>query len=75
MNKLLIALNKFQQLKVSAEKGGNNPHFNSDYSTLENVINAVSQGTQFGLVYIQSIDFDSDQNIFVETEIAWWMVL
>jgi hypothetical protein len=41
MNKLLMALNEFHKLKVSANKGGNNPHFNSDYSTLEDVIKCI----------------------------------
>jgi len=67
MNKLLMALNEFHKLKVSANKGGNNPHFNSDYSTLEDVISAVNQASQFGLVFVQRIDYDSEQNVYVET--------
>tara|TARA_R110000737_G_scaffold35724_1_gene54858 strand:- start:724 stop:1251 length:528 start_codon:yes stop_codon:yes gene_type:complete len=67
MSKLLIALNEFQKLSVSASKGGTNPHFKSEYSTLENVIKAVSQGSQFGLVFTQEVNFTDDMQVFVET--------
>jgi len=70
MNKLLTALNEFQKLSVSASKGGTNPHFKSEYSTLENVIKAVSQGSQFGLVFTQEVNFVDDMGkVYVETSI------
>ena len=42
------ALLEFQRLAVTAKKDGKNPHFRSNYSTLESVISAVNQGNQFG---------------------------
>ena len=37
------ALLEFQKLAVTAKKDGKNPHFRSNYSTLESVIEAVSK--------------------------------
>ena len=69
MSKLLTALNEFQKLSVSASKGGTNPHYKSEYSTLENVISAVNQASQFGLVFTQEVNFTDDMQVFVETSI------
>jgi len=55
LNEALLA---FQGLQVAAQKDGKNPHFKSNYSTLESVINAVSYGQQFGLCFTQEIDFE-----------------
>lgn len=55
---LYEALLAFQGLRVAAQKDGKNPHFKSNYSTLESVINAVSYGQQFGLCFTQEIDFE-----------------
>jgi len=51
------ALLEFQKLAVSAKKDGKNPHFKSNYSKLESVIEAVNQGNQFGLFFTQEIDY------------------
>ena len=48
---------EFQKLAVTAKKDGKNPHFRSNYSTLESVITAVNQGNQFGLFFTQEIDY------------------
>lgn len=55
LNEALLA---FQGLQVAAQKDGKNPHFRSNYSTLESVISAVSYGQQFGLCFTQEIDFE-----------------
>jgi hypothetical protein len=68
-NKLLKALNEFQGLSVSAGLSGVNPHFRSEYSTLEDVIKAANQGSQFGLVFTQEINFTDEMQVFVETTI------
>ena len=54
---LKTALLEFQKLAVSAKKDGKNPHFKSNYSKLESVIEAVNQGNQFGLFFTQEIDY------------------
>jgi len=54
---LKTAMLEFQKLAVSAKKDGKNPHFKSNYSTLESVITAVNQGNQFGLYFTQEIDY------------------
>jgi len=54
---LKTALLEFQKLAVSAKKDGKNPHFSSNYSKLESVIEAVNQGNQFGLFFTQEIDY------------------
>jgi len=54
---LKTAMLEFQKLAVSAKKDGKNPHFKSNYSTLESVITAVNQGNQFGLFFTQEIDY------------------
>lgn len=48
---------EFQKLAVTAKKDGKNPHFRSNYSTLESVISAANQGNQFGLFFTQEIDY------------------
>ena len=55
---LKTAMLEFQKLAVTAKKDGKNPHFKSNYSTLESVIEAVNQGNQFGLFFTQEIDFE-----------------
>ena len=42
-------------------KDGKNPHFRSNYSKLESVIEAVNQGNQFGLFFTQEIDVKNYQ--------------
>ena len=55
LNEALLA---FQGLQVSAKKDGKNPHFRSNYATLESVIQAASQAQQFGICFTQEIDFE-----------------
>ena len=52
------ALLEFQKLAVTAKKDGKNPHFRSNYSTLESVIEAVKQGNQFGLFFTQEMSYE-----------------
>ena len=56
------ALLEFQKLAVTAKKDGQNPHFRSNYSTLESVIEAVKQGNQFGLFFTQEMTYDYVSN-------------
>jgi hypothetical protein len=54
---LKTAMLEFQKLSISARKDGKNPHFKSNYATLEAVIEAVNQGNQFGLYFTQEIAY------------------
>ena len=54
---LKTAMHEFQKLSISANKDGKNPHFHSNYATLEAVIEAVNQGNQFGLYFTQEITY------------------
>jgi hypothetical protein len=54
---LKTAMHEFQKLSISASKDGKNPHFQSNYATLEAVIQAVNQGNQFGLYFTQEITY------------------
>ena len=62
------ALLEFQKLNVSATKDSKNPHFKSNYASLEAVIQATSQANQFGICFTQDIDFDAESSmVFVRT--------
>lgn len=50
------AMLAFQKLQVSAIKSGKNPHFKTNYATLEEVIKAASQANEFGLYFTQPLD-------------------
>ena len=54
---LKTAMLEFQKLSISASKDGKNPHFHSNYATLEAVIEAVNQGNQFGLYFTQELAY------------------
>lgn len=54
---LKTAMLEFQKLSISASKDGKNPHFQSNYATLEAVIGAVNEGNKFGLFFTQEIKF------------------
>ncbi len=62
------ALLAFQKLAVTAKKDGKNPHFRSNYSTLESVIEAVKQGNQFGLFFTQEMTYEKG---FDDNEIGY----
>ena len=62
------ALLAFQKLAVTAKKDGKNPHFRSNYSTLESVIEAVKQGNQFGLFFTQEMTYEK---CFDDNEIGY----
>ena len=62
---LRSAMLEFQKLSVTAKKDGKNPHFRSNYSTLESVISAVNQGNQFGLFFTQEIEVKNYQRDIV----------
>ena len=57
VHNLASAMLEFQKLSVTAKKDGKTPHFRSNYSKLESVIEAVNQGNQFGLFFTQEIDY------------------
>jgi hypothetical protein len=48
---LVEALNKFQELNITALKGTHNTYFKSTYADLTSVIDACNQGAQYGLVF------------------------
>ena len=62
---LSSAMLEFQKLSVTAKKDGKNPHFRSNYSKLESVIEAVNQGNQFGLFFTQEIEVKNYQRDIV----------
>ena len=62
---LRSAMLEFQKLSVTAKKDGKNPHFRSNYSKLESVIEAVNQGNQFGLFFTQEIEVKNYQRDIV----------
>ena len=62
---LASAMLAFQKLAVTAKKDGKNPHFRSNYSKLESVIEAVNQGNQFGLFFTQEIEVKNYQRDIV----------
>ena len=62
------AMLEFQKLAVTAKKDGKNPHFRSNYSTLESVIEAVKQGNQFGLFFTQEMTYEKG---FDDNEIGY----
>ena len=53
------AFNKFQDLNITALKDKSNPYFKSTYADLTSVINAVNQGTLFGLKFNQFVEFET----------------
>jgi len=55
---LAQALLEFQKLAVKASKDSKNPHFKNNYASLEAVIDAATQATQFGICFTQEIDFE-----------------
>ena len=64
------AMLEFQKLAVTAKKDGKNPHFRSNYSTLESVISAVNQGNQFGLFFTQEIDYVYTTHMETKSEVV-----
>ena len=67
---LKTAMLEFQKLAVTAKKDGKNPHFRSNYSTLESVITAVNQGNQFGLYFTQEIEYVYVNHIQTKSEVV-----
>ena len=67
---LKTAMLEFQRLAVTAKKDGKNPHFRSNYSTLESVITAVNQGNQFGLYFTQEIDYVYVSHMETKSEVV-----
>lgn len=55
---LASALLEFQKLAIKASKDSKNPHFKNNYASLEAVIDAATQATQFGICFTQEIDFE-----------------
>lgn len=53
------AFNAFQNLNITALKESNNTYFKSTYADLNSIINAVNQGTQFGLKFNQFVEFET----------------
>ena len=67
---LRSAMLEFQKLAITAKKDGKNPHFRSNYSTLESVITAVNQGNQFGLFFTQEIDYVYVSHMETKSEVV-----
>ena len=67
---LKTAMLEFQKLAVTAKKDGKNPHFRSNYSTLESVITSVNQGNQFGLYFTQEIEYVYVNHIQTKSEVV-----
>jgi len=65
---LTEALIAFHNTGASAKKSGKNPHFKSNYATLEEVIDTVRLATEYGITFTQLIDFQ-ENIIFVRTKI------
>lgn len=57
-NTLKEAMLEFHKLGVTTKKDGSNPHFDSSYSSLESVIEAVNQGNQFGIYFTQELLYE-----------------
>ena len=53
------AFNAFQNLNITALKDTKNTYFQSTYADLTSIINAVNQGTQFGLKFNQFVEFET----------------
>ena len=53
------AMAKFQQLTVTASKDSENPFYTSTYANLDEVIEAVSHGAQFGLSFSQAVNYET----------------
>ncbi len=53
------AFNAFQNLNITALKESSNTYFKSTYADLNSIINAVNQGTQFGLKFNQFVEFET----------------
>ena len=49
------ALVAWHKTLPSASKGGSNPHFRSNYSTLEEVIAVAETATEFGITFTQRL--------------------
>jgi len=63
---MAMALAQFQMQADATAKSGTNPHFRAAYSTLQDVIEVVREGTQFGLCYTQVLGVD-EYGEFVKT--------
>lgn len=50
------AMLAYQMESVTAVKDSNNPHFKSNYASLEAVIQAASQANKYGLYFMQPLD-------------------
>jgi len=54
---LVDALNRFQELNISALKSTDNTFFKSTYADLTSVIDAVNQGAKYGLCFTQQVQY------------------
>tara|TARA_R110002126_G_C10462169_1_gene500428 strand:+ start:1539 stop:2105 length:567 start_codon:yes stop_codon:yes gene_type:complete len=54
---LIDALNRFQELNISALKNLDNTFFKSSYADLTSVIDAVNQGAKYGLCFTQQVQY------------------
>ena len=76
------AMAKFQELTVTATKDSANPFYTSTYANLDEVIQAVSHGAQFGLSFSQAVNYETillpsgeftqsiHKNIYIDTIIS-----
>jgi len=64
---LVEALNKFQELNITALKGTDNTYFKSTYADLTSVIDACNQGAKYGLCFTQQVHY---KNIVLDKQIT-----
>ena len=64
---LVEALNKFQELNITALKGTHNTYFKSTYADLTAVIDACNQGVQYGLCFTQQVHY---KNLILDKQIT-----
>ena len=64
---LVEALNKFQELNITALKGTHNTYFKSTYADLTSVIDACNQGAQYGLCFTQQVYY---KNLILDKQIT-----
>ena len=64
---LVDALNRFQELNISALKSTDNTFFKSTYADLTSVIDAVNQGAKYGLCFTQQVQY---KNIVLDKQMV-----
>lgn len=61
MSELAKALAEWQKTNPAAAMNGNNPHFKSKFSTLQDIVNCAREAAKYGISFTQEVDFDADR--------------